>query len=100
MYNNGQWVPPYHLQKKGLNYDVFNLVDPNTNPDVDLPETYATRSESWSTAIFSILSHPGTLPLGEGQKLLKSCCTVMKFPLELFQLHPIQNGNSFDFQGI
>ena len=74
LYNNGQWVPPCHLQKKGMNYDGFNLTDPNTKPDVDLPEMYATWKESWSTAIFSILFCPGTLPSGEGQQLLKSCC--------------------------
>ena len=101
-------------KKKGLTYDGFNLVNPNKNPDADLPDIYVTRSKSWSPTIFSVLSClgtlppgegqqllkscctvikfpflscPGTLPSGEGQQLLKSCCTVMKFPLENFQLH-------------
>ena len=56
-----------------MNYDSFNLVDPNNVHGVNLQSIYATRKDTWSTEIFSILSHQGTLPPGEGQQLLKTC---------------------------
>ena len=44
-YNNGQWVPPYNLQNKIMNYDGFNMGDSDTMPEVDLLHIYATQKE-------------------------------------------------------
>ena len=112
-YKHGQCVPSYHLQKKGMNYDGFNLGDQNNVPDVDLPSIYVTHKDTWSTStvILSILSCTGVLPPWKGQQLLKTCHNsgfifiqhtnillnhyVMELPIEIFQQYPLQNGKYF-----